>query len=328
MNFADFRLGKSHVIGIICLLCSLNAQAQEVDFSKIPSPIIFEGSYKFAYRDPAVLFHDNTFHLYFTLVERSEDGGMYLFTAYSTSVDLVHWSYPNILTPKDRNLNFSSPGNIIRFNNEWIMCLQTYPTPNKETWGNKTSRIWIMRSVDLANWSEPELLKVKGPEVKREDMGRMIDPYLLQDINEPGKWWCYYKQNGVSMSYSYDLKQWSFAGNADSGENVTVLTDEGEYLLFHSPENGIGLKRSTKPDQWGEDEQLIVLGQKDWPWAQRRLTAATVIDLTRVKGINKYIMFFHGSSEEGAKPHYNAHNNASLGIAWSEDLQTWEWPGK
>ena len=112
---------------------------------------------------------------------------MYLFTAYSNSEDLVHWSFPSKLTPKDRNLNFSSPGNIVQYKNEWIMCLQTYPTPNLETWGNATSRIWIMRSKDLVNWGEPELLRVKGDNVPIEKMGRMIDPYLLEDGSEPGR---------------------------------------------------------------------------------------------------------------------------------------------
>lgn len=82
------------------------------------------------------------------------------------------------------------------------------------------------------------------------------------------------------------------------------------------------------PSKWGKDEALITLGQQEWPWAQQRLTAATVIDLTDNPKFGKYIMFFHGSSKEGAKPKYNAHNNASLGIAWSKDLKTWEWPGK
>jgi len=301
---------------------------QEFDFGKLSSPIIFEGNYKFAYRDPAVIYHDGTFHLYFTLVERASDKGMYLFLAKSKSSDLIHWTYPRLLTPRDRNLNYSSPGNIIRFNDEWIICLQTYPTPNNETWGNASSRIWIMRSKDLENWSEPEILMIKGDDVSIPEMGRMIDPYLLEDGNEPGKWWCYYKQNGVSMSYAYDLKGWQFAGSANSGENVTVLFKNGEYILFHSPENGIGIKRSKSPEKWGEDEALITLGQDDWYWAKRRLTAATVIDLTDNPLFGKYIMFFHGSSEEGAKPFYNAHNNASLGIAWSDDLITWEWPGK
>jgi hypothetical protein len=305
-----------------------NSNGQKIDFSKIESPIIFEGNYKFAFRDPAVIYHENKFHLYFTLVERAPDSGMYLFTAYSNSEDLVHWSFPSKLTPKDRNLNFSSPGNIVQYKNEWIMCLQTYPTPNLETWGNATSRIWIMRSKDLVNWGEPELLRVKGDNVPIEKMGRMIDPYLLEDGSEPGKWWCYYKQNGVSMSHSYDLKKWTFDGSANSGENVTVLNKDGEYVLFHSPENGIGIKRSSSPTEWGEDKVLITLGQEQWVWAKRRLTAATVIDLTNNPSIGKYIMFFHGSSEEGAKPKYNAHNNASLGIAWSSDLENWNWPGK
>ncbi|MCK5277431.1 MAG: hypothetical protein KAK04_02820 [Cyclobacteriaceae bacterium] len=304
------------------------SKAQEFDFNKIKSPIIFKGDYKFAYRDPAVVYHNDKFHLFFTLVERASDTGMYLFVAYSNSDDLVHWSFPRKITPKDRNLNYSSPGNIVKFNNEWIMCLQTYPTPNNETWGNATSRIWIMRSKDLVDWSEPEILMVKGDEIPVSEMGRMIDPYLLEDGNEPGKWWCYYKQNGVSMSYSDNLKNWIFVGSANSGENVTVLYKEGQYILFHSPENGIGIKKSSSPFEWGEDEMLITLGQENWPWAQRRLTAATVIDLTDNPKYGKYIMFFHGSSMEGAKPVYNAHNNASLGIAWSADLENWEWPGK
>ena len=68
-----------------------------------------------------------------------------------------------------------------------------------------------MRSDDLEHWSDPELLMVKGDDIPVADMGRMIDPYLLEDANEPGKWWCYYKQNGVSMSYSYDLIHWTFS---------------------------------------------------------------------------------------------------------------------
>lgn len=38
-------------------------------------------------------------------------------------------------------------------------------------------------------------------------MGRMLDPYLFADKDEPGKYWCFYKQNGVSCSYSRDLRK-------------------------------------------------------------------------------------------------------------------------
>jgi hypothetical protein len=48
-----------------------------------------------------------------------------------------------------------------------------------------------MRSKDLEMWGAPELLRVKGPDVPQEKMGRMLDDYLLADKDEPGKWWCF-----------------------------------------------------------------------------------------------------------------------------------------
>ncbi|MHC4168158.1 MAG: glycosyl hydrolase 53 family protein, partial [Planctomycetota bacterium] len=299
---------------------------KRTDFSQLTSPIIFRGDRKYGFRDPAVVYHGGVFYLYFTLSETSADGGYFNMTAYSTSSDLVHWTFPEIITPRDRNLNHSSPGNIIRFDGKWVICLQTYPTPNLETFGTKDSRIWIMRSDDLKDWSEPELIRVKGNDVPRQDMGRMIDPYLLEDAQEKGKWWCFYKQNGVSMSYSHDLKNWTYVGRARAGENVTVLRKDEEYVMFHSPSNGIGVKHSKDPKSWGADTQLLKLGQDQWPWAQGRLTAATVIDLTEEPSVGKYIMFFHGSSKEGLGRH-RAHGRASLAIAWSDDLVNWTWPG-
>jgi predicted GH43/DUF377 family glycosyl hydrolase len=304
----------------------LNAQ-EKINFTKLTSPIIFQGDNKFAYRDPAVIYENDQFHIFFTLSENDEDGGYYNYVAYSVSRDLLHWSYPKILTPRDRKLNYSSPGNIIRYKDEWIICYQTYPTPELQEYGTRESRIWISKSADLQHWSEPHLLRVKGPNVVQADMGRMIDPYLLEDKNEPGKWWCFYKQNGVSMSYSYDLENWTYVGRADTGENVTVILQNDEYVMFHSPHNGIGVKRSLDPQKWGEDETLLTLGQKDWPWAQGRLTAATVIDLTQNPHVRKYIMFFHGSRPFETVQN-RAHAEASLAIAWSDDLVDWNWPGK
>lgn len=310
---------------------SLTVLAEEtvvpIDWSAIQSPILFHGDRKFAYRDPAVLYHDRTFHLYFTLSESADDGGYYNMTAYSKSRDLVHWTFPKVLTPRDRHLNYSSPGNIVRIDGQWAICLQTYPTPNLERWGNKTARIWIMRSDDLEHWSEPELLAVRGPGVPVEKMGRMIDPYLIEDATEPGKWWCYYKQNGVSISWSRDLRTWTHAGHRKAGENVTVIKDGDDYVMFHSPRNGIGVKRSKDPSLWGDDIQHITLGQEQWPWSQGRLTAATVADLRNVPGVGKCVMFFHGSTKQGLE-RQGAHGNASLALAWSDDLLNWTWPDK
>lgn len=309
--------------------CKAMAQAgspSSVDLGAIASPTIFQGDTKFAYRDPAAVYHNGTFYLYFTV---SELDGQFFYnrTAMSTSSDLVDWSKPQFLTPRDRTLNYSSPGNIIRFDGRWILCLQTYPTPEAgQSVGNATSRLWIMRSDDLEKWSEPELLRVKGPEASVESMGRMIDPYLIEDAAEPGKWWCFYKQNGVSMSWSPDLKTWTYVGKRRAGENVTVLRVGNEYLMLHSTRNGIGIKRSKSLDDWADEGTKVYLGQEDWAWAKERLTAATALDMTQEPGIGRHVIFFHGESQRKTVP--GTHGCASLGIAWTRDFKTWEWPGK
>lgn len=299
---------------------------KNIKWSALSSPIILRGDASTAYRDPAVLYHDGLFHMYFTLSKIEPDSQVYLRVAHSESRDLQNWSTPDIITPKDRNRNFSSPGNVIRVGGEWILCLQTYPRPNGEKYGNDTSRIWMMRSKDLKVWAEPELLRVKGPDVPDEDMGRMIDPYILEDKDEPGKWWCFYKQNGVSLSWSRDLKDWNFTGTEKSGENVCVLVDGDEYVLFHSPANGIGVKRSRDLKSWRETE-LLTLGQKNWPWAQGRLTAGFVLDLRSDSNVGKAILFFHGSEYPETDPRGGFDNYASIALAWSTDLKEWFWPG-
>lgn len=294
------------------------------DLGNIPSPILLQGNSRIANRDPAAIYHDGVFWLYYTLVETEDDGKVYMYTAMSTSRDLAQWSSPRLLTPRDRNLNFSSPGNIIRFGDRWIMCLQTYPRPNGEKYGNASSRIWVMESADLVHWTEPELLRLKGEHISVGDMGRMIDPYLIEDKDEPGKWWCFYKQNGVSMSYSYDLKHWTYYGNENAGENVCILQLEDQYVMFHSPENGIGIMRSADLKHWTHDNPLLTLGQKEWEWARGRITAGFVLDCRHVRGVGKFLMFFHGTGPDDERVIFDTH--ACIGIAWSDDLKRWDWP--
>ncbi len=316
---------------IFLLLFSKQTNAQNNILSALKSPIIFSGNDSIAYRDPAILFHEDVFYLFYTLV-RSENGLIYSYTASSKSSDLKYWSPSKIITPKDQTLNFSSPGNVVPFKDEWILCLQTYPRPglgdkDQTRYGSADARIYIMRSKDLENWSDPELLKVKGSDVKESDMGRMIDPYMVEDKDEKGKWWCFYKQNGVSMSYSYDLNNWIYCCHSESGENVTVLTENDEYILFHSPMNGIAIKRSSSLKSWKAWGDLIVLGQNQWEWAKGRITAGTVINLTENPKFGKYLMFFHGSGPRTEKEG-DFDRNASIGIGWSDDLLHWDWPGK
>ena len=304
---------------------TLQRTPDPVNLSALSSPVIFRGNASTAYRDPAVLYHGGSFHMYFTLSKIEPDGQVFLRVAHSESRELRNWSEPTVITPKDKALNFSSPGNLIRFGDEWILCLQTYPRPNGEKYGNDTSRIWTMRSRDLKSWDEPRLLRVKGPDVPFEKMGRMIDPYLLADKDEPGKFWCFFKQNGVSLSWSCDLETWHFAGTERAGENVCVLAEDGEYLLFHSPDNGIGVKRSSDLKTW-RDMDVLTLGQSEWPWAQGRLTAGFVLDLRHEPAIGKAILFFHGSDYPETDPRGGFDNYASIALAWSSDLKEWSWP--
>jgi hypothetical protein len=101
-----------------------------VSLSAIPSPIILRGDATTAYRDPAVIYHAGWFRLFFTLVTIEPDKRPFSYTAWSKSRDLVNWCEPVIFTPRDQTLNYGSPGNIIRYGNEWVLCLQTYPRPN------------------------------------------------------------------------------------------------------------------------------------------------------------------------------------------------------
>lgn len=302
---------------------------QESILENLHSPVLFRGDSVTAFRDPAVLFEKGSFYLFFTLVEIEPDSMIYSYTAMSTSQDLMEWSPIKKLSPQDQNLNYSSPGNVIRYKDEWILCLQSYPRTAYQMaemprYGDSTARIFIMRSKDLETWTEPELLKVKGPWVAQEDMGRMIDPYLLQDLHDKDLYWCFYKQNGVSMSYSTDLVNWTYYGNTHAGENVCVLKEHNQYILFHSPPNGIGKKRSEDLSVWKDEGELITLGQKEWPWAKGRLTAGAVLNMKGFKGIQKYLMFYHGSGPGDEKTDFD--RNSSIGIAWSEDLEQWSWP--
>ena len=47
------------IVFAACVICGLPNYGQgKVDFSKLSSPIIFHGGHKYAYRDPAVVFHE------------------------------------------------------------------------------------------------------------------------------------------------------------------------------------------------------------------------------------------------------------------------------
>ena len=65
------------------------------------------------FRDPAAFIENGVIHLFFTLVENSEDG-QYFYVAKSESLDFSRWTSPVILTEGDKTKNYSSPGNVIQ----------------------------------------------------------------------------------------------------------------------------------------------------------------------------------------------------------------------
>lgn len=304
---------------------------ERIDLCGIGDVRLIAGDENCAYRDPAVVYYGGVFYLYYTFVEIEGEGKIYSYTAFKKSRDLKEWSEQRILTPKGQGLNYCSPGNVICHGGRWVMCLQTYPRKGYvreeiPRYGDETSRVFVMESDDLERWGDPRLLKVKGEMVRREDMGRMIDPYLVEDKDEMGKWWCFYKQDGASMSWSYDLDRWEYFGRLNAGENACVIVKDKRYFLFHSPSNGVGIKVSDDLVNWEVWGETILLGQDEWEWAKGRLTAGFVLDMTDDERVGKYLMFFHGSGPDGEKKHFD--NHSSIGIAWSDDLVTWDWPGK
>ena len=291
----------------------------------LSSPLLLSGDETTAYRDPAAVYHKGWFHLFYTLVKTGSDGIPYSYVAWSKSKELTKWTEPKIITEKSRNLDYGSPGDIVRLGDQWILCLQTYPRPHGEKFGNADARIWTMRSTDLEHWEAPALLRVGGPETSERKMGRTIDPFLLKDKDRRGVWWCFYKKSGIELSRSTDLDTWTPVGSVSTGENPCVIVDGAEYVLFYSPPNGIGVKRSPDLRAW-RDEGVLTLGQRNWPWASGRLTAGFVLDLRHVPEFGRALMFFHGSRypEDDARGGFD--NFASLGIAWSSDLRNWSWP--
>ena len=272
--------------------------------------LIFEQTTKYSYRDPAAYIENGVIYLFFTLVENTPER-QYFYVAMSQSKDFINWSKPRVLTEKDNLKNYSSPGNAVKYKGEYYLCVQTYPREDGQIYGNENSRVFTMKSKDLVNWEKPVLLKVKG-NIPESDMGRMIDPYILE---ENGRFICFFKQNGVSFSTSEDLTNWQFQGSAKCGENVCVLKNNDKYLVFNSPENGINIM-STKDFKTFNDIDTLYLNQQDKPWAKDRITAGFVTDASSLSPY-KYAMFYHGDNEE------NYLFGASLAVTFNNDLKNW-----
>ena len=274
-------------------------------------PVIFHGDERLAYRDPACYYFEGEYHLFFTVSEK--DGGyMYNRVAHSVSRDLRSFSEPEMITEKNCATNFSSPGNVIKRGEEYLICVTSYPmrVPFAErSCADETARLFFIKTTDFRSFSAPERIWPKGRGAT--DEGRMIDPYVLE---QGGEYLLYFKQNGVSTSRSCDLSEWEFLGNTEGGENVCVLPHGDGYIMLHSPENGIGVRYSADLIHW-EDRGVCTLDQERWDFAGGRLTAAFAMPIEG--GEHKYAVLFHGSRAD-AFP--ETHGEASLALCYTDDF--------
>ena len=278
-------------------------------------PIIFEGSEKRAYRDPACYFYGGEYHLFFTVSEK-DNGYMYNRVAHSVSKDFVSFTEPEFITERDNETNFCSPGNVIEKDGEHLICVTSYPMPlpyAERHFADESARLFFIKTRDFKIFSAPERIYPKGKECT--DEGRMIDPFVFQAGDE---YLLFFKQNGVSLSRSENLVDWEFVGRTDGGENACVIKDRDRYVLLHSPENGIGVKVSSNLKDWS-DLGVYTLEQDKWAFASGRLTAAFAMPM-ETPCEYKYVVLFHGSRAESIP---ETHGAASLALAYTNDFETY-----
>lgn len=295
-----------------------------IDFTKIKNPVLDKRPNAFV-RDAAVIYHNETFFCFHTTAVVEKNNPIHLYLELSTTKDLIEWETTRLTTS---NLNFSSPGNVIWDGKQWVLCVQSYPINPGELWGSDESRLWLMFSQDLINWSEPEIMHSKGCSCNWVTSPRQIDPYLVFHKNE---YYCFYKaQSKLGAIKSPDLQNWEevspdkpIISHSDipdhrAIENPCIIKDDsGRFVMFFSPcreGRGIGTAYSEDLIKW---QDFNYLDLPKLSWASNGPTAAFVLDMRKETGC--WIMFFHGECvPEG--------HDAALGVAWSENLIDWVVP--
>nr|MDO8112540.1 hypothetical protein [Candidatus Sigynarchaeota archaeon] len=294
----------------------------EIAWNHLQNPILDRDRSGIQERDVALFYHGGTFYLYHCAVEYPEWFQYQFYTDLITSKDLIHWSAPQRLW--DAKMGFSSPGNVIRAGDKWVLCVQTYPIDRFHWWGSDACRLWTSESGDLVHWNFPKVIARDGSRARWAKEHRQIDPFIFP---RDGKYWCFYKTSGqLGLLVSEDLQAWEEASpdrpilsptetpDHTTIENACILEVDDELFMYFSPcynKRGIGLARSTDIFHWKFERYLNF---PKFPWAKSAPTAPSVIDARKETG--KWLMAFHA---ERRQPHH-----AALGLAWSDDLINWK----
>lgn len=274
-------------------------------------------------RDPAVIKEGDVWHCFYTHIDKREveKGKIQLALGRIWSRDLKHWSKPEILLSGENG--YSSPGSIVREQDGFLVCLQSYPVNQGEIYGSDACRLWLMKSRDLIHFEKPMIVSETGCMARWANSRRQIDPFLLKAED---RYYMFYKTDGCigllkanefgCFEEGSDDRPVLKACDTPDGvtvENPCVICQDGKYRMFFAPcreGRGIGTAWSNDLQNWKDIQYL------DFPkeiWAPGGATAPVVIDDRENSG--KWLMFYHGDTE-------GVHGGA-LGIAWSDDLFSW-----
>lgn len=295
-----------------------------IAWDRLPSPLL-RGDDNSAWRDPAVFIHEGVFRLYCTMALREPDGRHVSRIAELCSRDLVTWSQPRFLTPVDRQLQFSQPGNVVKVGDEWILGLNSYPRPDATSCAKDDARLWCIRSPDLVTWSAPEPMAVHGPD--RGQPQRAVYPFLVQDPADAGRWLCFYKDNhrGVGMSTTRDFRAWTYEGVVMPGaQNPCVVRDGDGWVMTVSlnrkDNDGQDIFRSDDLRSWRPVGSFRPSAQQ-WPWASGHIYHGRLVDGRQDPRIGRWLMVVSGNDQRKGGPPVDRRGH--IGVAWSNDLVSW-----
>ena len=206
-----------------------------IDWSAIPRPDFLQGDRRTTYRDPAGHYHDGVFRVFHSRVIREAPDRYDWRVAVTESRNLVDWTEPRVITPQGSADEYASPGNVIRHNGRWLLCLQVYSLEPRARAG-RSPRIATMASDDLIHWRDPEIMLVQGPDVPVAEMERMIDAYLFRDKDDDRKWWCFYKDKGRARPARY-RSRWQSHGRCGvwSAWPIPMISRRGATTASSAP---------------------------------------------------------------------------------------------
>ena len=161
-------------------------------------------------------------------------------------------------------------------------------------------------TVLVKTWSEPEKIHIGGELSKGK---RKIDPFILPDKDENGKYHLFFKQDGkINRAISKsDILNWEYVSDVIDGENPCIVVEDNKYLMFYSPSNGVKTLVSEDLVSWDEKGK-IHFDDEILKWASGRITAGFMMDTPHDGG---KALFFHGSVS-GVFP--ETHGDASIGV--------------